>query len=510
MKYENGQVALLTLRHISKSFGEVHVLKGVNFEIQPGEVHALMGENGAGKSTLMKIVSGVYQPDKGTISVNGETTSMTNPNDAIEKGIALIHQEISLVPGLSVAENIFLGNMPRKSNKMIDWKKMKQDARCILDDLQCDFSENTPVGQLNIARQQMVEIAKALAKNPNIVIFDEPTAALTDKEKDILFDKINMLKKRGVGMVYISHRMDEIFTITDRVSVLRDGVKTGTFLTKETNPKELTKMMVGREVVNQMDFERSKGGADVLKVEGLTSFDTFKDISFSIKEGEVVGLYGLVGAGRTEIAETIFGVRKKTAGSIDISGEQVSIKNAKTAMKNGVAFVTEDRKKQGLVLGLPGDFNMSLAKLDKIHNFGFVKTKEEQSIFKNYYDSMSIKIAGPKQIVGELSGGNQQKIILGKWLTMNPKLLILDEPTRGIDVAAKAEIHQLIREEAAKGMAVLVISSEMPEIMGLCDRIMTICEGEITAEYSHEEVTEKLLLHGAMAKTLKDAEKVTA
>ncbi len=510
MKLHKSEVAAMTLTHIFKSFGDIKVLQDVDFEVKKGEVHALMGENGAGKSTLMKIVSGVYQPDKGNIVINGEKTYFHHPNDAIEKGIALIHQEISLVPGLSVAENIYLSRMPKKSNNIIDWKKMRQDARCILDDLQCDFSENAEVSCLNIARQQMVEIAKALSKNPDIVIFDEPTAALTDKEKDILFDKIRMLKTRGVGMVYISHRMDEIFTITDRVSVLRDGYKTGTHKTSKTTAKELTKMMVGRDVESTMDYNQAVIGDEVLRVENLSSPDVFEGIDFNIKAGEVVGLYGLVGAGRTEIAETIFGVREKTSGQVSIDGKILSGKSAKEAMKAGAAFVTEDRKKEGLALGLAGDFNMSLAKVDQLHHFGFMDKRKELEIFNKYKKSMSIKIAGPKQTVGELSGGNQQKIILGKWLTMNPKLLILDEPTRGIDVAAKAEIHQLIRKEAQNGMAVLLISSEMPEIMGLSDRIMTICEGEITAHYNRDQFSEKHLLRGAMAKILEEANKVKA
>lgn len=488
---------ILALKGITKSFPGVKVLDGVNLDIRKGEVHALLGENGAGKSTLMKIISGLYTPDAGAILYRDEPIVLNDPLDAKRKGIILIHQEISLVPELSVAENIFLGSIPLKRFHRIDWKKLFAQSRQILDELHCDFAEDRLAGSLTIARQQMVEIARALAYQANLVIFDEPTSSLTDQEKDVLFHIIRKLKSKGVGIVYISHRMDEIFAISDRISVLRDGVKTGERVTAETSPKEVTRLMIGRDIDGSVTRAGTGRGDEVLSVERLSGKPYFRDISFSIRKGEVLGLYGLVGAGRSELAETIFGLRKADGGTIRVEGKEVRIPDSRAAVDLGFGLIPEDRKRQGLVLHMSCEQNLSLAGVHRMHKWGLIRRKLEASLFDKYRQLLAIKTSSPENPVVHLSGGNQQKIIIGKWLAMNPKLLILDEPTRGIDVGSKTEIHKLIRSMADEGYSILVISSEMPEIMSVSDRIITMCQGKMTAEFSREIVTENHLILGA-------------
>ena len=484
----------LKVNKISKAFPGVKALDQVDFSVNAGEVHAFVGENGAGKSTLMKILAGIYTPDEGEIVYQGKTVSFHNPYQAIEEGIILIHQELSLVQELTVAENIFLGQLPLKKFGRVDWDELFGKTERILSQLKCDFKPFDLVGSLSIAYQQMVEIARALSREAKLIIFDEPTASLTDSEVKVLFENIIELKKKGTAIVYITHKMDEIFKITDRISVLRDGQKTGTLNTKETNRNEVINLMIGRDLNEFFETTSHEIGEEVLRIEKLNRDQFVKDVSFDIKAGEVLGLYGLVGAGRSETAESIFGIIQADSGKIFLEGKEVKVPNPKKAVKLGIGLVPEDRKNQGLILGMACDDNMTLPRLGIMQKFGFINNSKQNSIFSEYADKLSISTPGPNQAVGKLSGGNQQKIVIGKWISLNPKLLILDEPTRGIDVGSKAEIHKLIGQMAGEGIAVLVISSEMPEIMGVSDRIITMREGQVTGEFTREEVSEEKLL----------------
>ena len=485
----------LRLEGIVKTFPGVRALDGVDFDVRPGEVHALMGENGAGKSTLMKILAGVYQPDGGQIIINDKPVVINTPIEAKENGIVLIHQELSLAEQRSVAENIFLGALPRKRWGFIDWKTLDERVGTILKKLNCDFGPRTRIGSLSIAKQQMCEIARALSHSARIVVFDEPTASLTDAEKVVLFDVIEDLKADGVGIVYISHRMEEIFKITDRISVLRDGSYRGTLNTAETNEDEVTRMMIGRSLeLHQRKQATADGGEVVLEVEGLGCGALFQDISFNVRAGEIVGFYGLIGAGRTEIAETLFGLRKPTAGRILLGGEEVTINSPSEAIAQGISLVPENRKEQGLILAMNCRDNITLPQVDDLTSGPFVSNGAELSIYDIYRDRLDIKAPSWRTLVGSLSGGNQQKIVIGKWLSIKPRLLIVDEPTRGIDVGSKAEIHKLLRELADQGYAVIVVSSEMPEVLHVADRIIAMHSGRITREFPAETVTEEDLI----------------
>jgi ribose transport system ATP-binding protein len=485
---------VLRLEGIVKTFPGVRALDGVSFSVMPGEVHALMGENGAGKSTLMKVLGGIYQPDGGEIVMGDQVVVMTGPLEAKAKGIVFIHQELSLAEELSVAENIYLGELPRKSFGRVDWTTLAEKTNAILRKLNVGFDATTIVGDLSIANQQMVEIARALTVDAKAVIFDEPTASLTDAEKSVLFDVIADLKADGVGIIYISHRMEEIFKITDRISVLRDGQYQGTVDTAESNEESVTQMMIGRKLDLSRIVSDHELGEVALEVRGLSCGDLYKDISFSVRCGEVVGFYGLVGAGRTEIAETLFGLRNPSAGQILLKGEQVLISSPTVAIALGISLVPEDRKGQGLVLGMNCRDNMTLPQIDDLKAGPFVAEGAEIAIFDQYRDRLDIRTPGWKQQVGNLSGGNQQKIVIGKWLSMHPNVLIVDEPTRGIDVGSKSEIHKLLRELAAQGYAVMVISSEMPEVLHVSDRIVAMYSGQIMRTFTSDEVTEDNLI----------------
>jgi ribose transport system ATP-binding protein len=484
----------LRLEDIVKTFPGVRALDGVSFSVLPGEVHALMGENGAGKSTLMKVLGGIHQPDEGQILVEEMPVVMSNPLEAKAKGIVFIHQELSLANELSVAENVYLGELPTKSFGLVDWKTLHGKTDEILSRLKVGFDATTLVGDLSIANQQMVEIARALTVDAKAVIFDEPTASLTDAEKAVLFEVIADLKSHGVGIVYISHRMEEIFKITDRISVLRDGKYQGTIVTADTDEEGVTQMMIGRK----LDLSRTESdhqlGNVALEVRGLSCGDMYHDVSFSVRRGEVVGFYGLVGAGRTEIAETLFGLRTPSAGSIHLEGQEVEIRSPADAIEQGVSLVPEDRKGQGLVLSMNCRDNMTLPQVSDLTAGPFVSDGAEISIFDQYRDRLDIRTPGWKQQVGNLSGGNQQKIVIGKWLSMHPRVLIVDEPTRGIDVGSKSEIHKLIRELASQGYAVIVISSEMPEVLHVSDRIIAMYSGRVIRTFTSEEVTEDNLI----------------
>jgi ribose transport system ATP-binding protein len=488
------QKPALRLEGIVKTFPGVRALDGVSFSVMPGEVHALMGENGAGKSTLMKVLGGIYQPEEGRIFIGERETVMRGPLEAKANGVMFIHQELSLAEEISVAENIYLGELPRKSFGRVDWATLYDRTDAILQKLKVSFNARTRVGDLSIANQQMVEIARALTVDAKAVIFDEPTASLTDAEKSVLFDVIADLRAQGVGIIYISHRMEEIFKITDRISVLRDGAYRGTLETAKTNEDEITRMMIGRS----LDLTRTHAPVDLgpvaLKVEGLSCGDLFQDASFEVREGEVLGFYGLVGAGRTEIAETLFGLRKPTSGRIFLKGEEVTITSPIDAIEKGISLVPESRKEQGLVLGMNCRDNMTLPQVDDLTAGPFVSDGAEISIYDQYRDRLQIKSPSWRTTVGNLSGGNQQKIVIGKWLSMRPEVLIVDEPTRGIDVGSKSEIHNLLRELAKQGYAVIVISSEMPEVLHVSDRIVAMYHGRVMREFTAEEVTEDSLI----------------
>ncbi|MBB5514880.1 ribose transport system ATP-binding protein [Rubricella aquisinus] len=488
------QTPALRLEGIVKTFPGVRALDGVSFSVMPGEVHALMGENGAGKSTLMKVLGGIYQPDEGQIFIAEDATVMSSPLQAKSKGVVFIHQELSLADELSVAENIYLGELPRKSLGRVDWEKLYAQTDDILKTLNVGFNARTKVGDLSIANQQMVEIARALTVEPRAVIFDEPTASLTDAEKVVLFEVIADLQSRDVGVIYISHRMEEIFKITDRISVLRDGQYRGTLNTKETNEEEVTQLMIGRKLDLSRNEMTHSLGPVALEVRNLSCGKLFENVSFTVREGEVVGFYGLVGAGRTEIAETIFGLREPSGGEILLDGEGVTVHSPADAIARGISLVPEDRKGQGLVLGMNCRDNMTLPQVDDMTAGPFVSDGAEIAIFDQYRDKLDIRTPGWRQMVGNLSGGNQQKIVIGKWLSMHPKVLIVDEPTRGIDVGSKSEIHNLIRELAAQGYAVIVISSEMPEVLHVSDRIVAMYAGKVTREFTAAEVTEDGLI----------------
>ena len=488
------QTPALRLEGIVKTFPGVRALDGVSFTVMPGEVHALMGENGAGKSTLMKVLGGIYQPEEGQIIVSEQPVVMSTPLEAKAKGIVFIHQELSLAEELTVAENVYLGELPRKRFGLVDWDTLYSKTDAILEKLKVGFDAKTRVGDLSIANQQMVEIARALTVDAKAVIFDEPTASLTDAEKVVLFEVIADLQSRGVGIIYISHRMEEIFKITDRISVLRDGSYRGTVNTAETDEEAVTQLMIGRSLDLTKTARTHELGDVALEVRGLTCGDLYRDVSFEVRRGEVVGFYGLVGAGRTEIAETLFGLRDPSAGTILLDGEEVTIHSPADAISRGISLVPEDRKGQGLVLGMNCRDNMTLPQVDDLTAGPFVAEGSEIAIFDQYRDRLDIRTPGWKQVVGNLSGGNQQKIVIGKWLSMHPSVLIVDEPTRGIDVGSKSEIHNLIRELAAQGYAVIVISSEMPEVLHVSDRIVAMYSGRIMRTFTSEEVTEDNLI----------------
>lgn len=485
---------VLRVENITKTFPGVKALDDVSFDVRAGEVHALVGENGAGKSTLMKVLAGLYRPDQGSISYLDQRVEMVSPLDARLKGILLIHQELSLSPELSVAENIYLGAWPTNAFGVLQKGKLRKNAQTALDALRCDFGPDTRVGELSIARQQMVEIARAQAFNANVVIFDEPTASLTDIEKERLFETIRDLRTRGKGVVYISHKMDEIFEITDRITILRDGQVQGTLETATSSLEQITRMMIGRDLDAYFHRAKSKFGEEILRVEGLHKQKLYSDVGFSVRSGEVLGLYGLVGAGRSEVAETIFGIRKADAGKLYWLGKGIPFPTPRQAIQLGMSLVPESRKEQGLVLGMGGRENMTLPHLRDYAVSGVMSVARELETYRRYRETLDIRTTGPEQQVSTLSGGNQQKIVLAKWLCANPKFIILDEPTRGIDIGSKSAIHKLIAGLAEEGLAVIVISSEMPEVLGVSHRVLAMAEGEIVGEYSGVNQTEENLI----------------
>ena len=492
---------LVTMEGIEKSFPGVHALNNCQFELEAGEVHALIGENGAGTSTLMKILSGVYPKDGGTIKVNGEKVEIGGTKDALEYGITIIHQELCLIPHLTVAQNIYIGREPKKIKGFIDAKNEQQAAQELIDRIKLRLNPKALVKDLSIAEPYMVEIAKAVARNAKVLIMDEPTSALTNDEIDKLFELIEDMKKGGMGIVYISHRMEEIMRITDRVTVMRDGCYIGTKNTCETSIDEIISMMVGRTIFGaKPELPEHPSEEVVLEVKNIESLPRVKDASFQLKKGEILGVYGLVGAGRTEVARAIVGADKYTRGEVYVGGKKVKIGHPSDAVKLGVGYLPEDRKKCGLMLPHTVQTNVAITSYDKLSSVkGFVSKKLEANAANEMVDKLDIATPSIEQVVKNLSGGNQQKVVIGKWLIRDCDILIFDEPTRGIDVAAKNEIYKLLNEFVKQGKSVIMISSEMPEVLRMSHRILVMCEGKTTGILSAAEATqEKIMQYATM------------
>jgi ABC-type sugar transport system ATPase subunit len=492
---------ILELNHISKKFPGVQALDDVHFDILPGEVHAIVGENGAGKSTLIKIISGVYTADEGMMHLEGQgEVQFNSPREAQQAGIATIYQELSLYRDLSVAENIFTGHLPRRRFGAVDWPMMRQQAREILHSLEIyDLDVNRKVGMLSVGNQQRVEIAKALSRNARILIMDEPTAALTESDVEQLFKIVRLLQERNVAIIYISHRLQEIFTLANRVTVLRDGQYIGTKQVAETTEGELISMMVGRTVDNLFPKLETEIGAPVLEVRNLWRKPFTLGVDLTVHAGEIVGLAGLIGSGRSELAQVIFGISPAKSGQVLIDGKRVKINHPGDAMRLGIAYVPEERGSQGLIRQMTVQENLTLAVLRSLTQGPFVDRNAEKTLAQQMIEQLRIRAYSREQIVNKLSGGNQQKVVVGKWLASRPRILIMDEPTRGIDVGAKAEIHRLMSELAMQGMAVLMISSEMPEILGMSDRIVVMREGKVAAEFSRAEATQEKVATAMMS-----------
>lgn len=489
---------VLEMRHIRKTFPGVVALNDVDFELRRGEVHILLGENGAGKSTLMKILSGAYQKSAGQILLDDSEVEIKNPKHAQELGISTIYQEFNLIPHLSVGENIFLGREPARVPGFIDQRAIFQQATHALTALGLTLNPRKLVKELRVAEQQMVEVAKALSLDARILIMDEPTAALTEHEIKELFATIRSLKEKGVSIVYISHRMEELFEIGDRVTVLRDGCSVGTYDVPAMSKSELIRLMVNRELTDLFPKASVARGPEVLRVEGLSTQTGLKDINFSLHKGEVLGISGLLGAGRTELARAIFGLDKIASGSIYLEGVLQKIDSPRRAINSGIGFLTEDRKTQGLVLPLSVKENLCLSSLDKFSSWGVMSTTKEELAADRYVKELRIRTPSLSQKVVFLSGGNQQKVVLSKWLCSEGEIFIFDEPTRGVDVGAKTEIYQLMNRLTAAGVAIIMISSELLEVLGMSDRILVMRGGRIAGEFSATEATQEKILQCAL------------
>jgi ribose transport system ATP-binding protein len=488
---------ILEIKNITKEFPGVKALNNISFDIRRGEVHALVGENGAGKSTLMKILSGVYTPTSGEIRLEGKVVTFHDPKQAQQLGISIIHQEYSLIPYLSCVDNIFLGREKRKSNRLLNKRKMRKEAEELLQRLNASFDLSKPVAHLSVANQQFIEIAKAIAIDAKILIFDEPTASLTGKEIDKLFELIEKLKADGVTIIYISHHLDEILKICDRLTCLRDGEWVGTREVKDLTKQDIVKMMVGREIINVFPKKSSHGNSeDILEVRRLSS-DSVKDIHFTVKKGEIIGIAGLVGSGRTEMVRALIGADPAKEKEVYINRMKVNIKSPTDALSHGIALIPENRKTQGLILNMTIKNNISLPILKELTSGGLINRKKEEAIVDQSIRELLIKTPTSKQMVKNLSGGNQQKVVLAKWLNTDCKILIFDEPTRGIDIGAKEEIYKLMRSLADKGLSIIMISSELPEILGMSDRILVMHKGRIQAEINGNEATSEKVMYYA-------------
>ncbi len=486
----------LEMRNVSKSFPGVHALKGVSLQVRPGEIHALLGENGAGKSTLMKILAGAQPLDEGEIWLDGKHVHITNPHQAMDLGVSIIYQEFNLVPYLNAAENIYLGREPKAAIPgFVDFNTMYREAQAVIDKLGVKIDAHSPVNRLSVAQQQMVEIAKATSRKSKIIVMDEPSATLTDHELVSLFQLMRQLKSEGVAIVYISHRLEEIFEVCDRATIMRDGQWIATHDVADLTREDIIKLMVGRELQQMIPKEAAEQGDMALEVSHLERKGVLHDISLHVRKGEVLGIAGLVGAGRTELARCIFGADRFDSGDVKLFGKKVNVRSPQDAIKLGIGLVTEDRKQQGLVLGMVVRENITLANLGALSVFNFIQAGREREIARKYVSDLGVKTPTIEQTVQNLSGGNQQKVVLAKWLFTDSKVLIFDEPTRGIDVGAKTEIYMLMNALAKTGAAIIMISSELPEVLGMSDRIMVMHEGRISGELSRAEATQEGIMH---------------
>ncbi len=500
--YDLQPAPLLEMRAINKSFPGVQALSNVDLVVYPGEILALLGENGAGKSTLMRILDGVFLPDSGEIRWQGEAVSIHSPHDAQLLGISMIHQELALIPYLDVGKNIYLGREPSaRLPGTIDWRQLYRQAGEQLDRLSLSFDPHTTVRDLPIAQQQMVEVAKALSLDVRLIVMDEPTSSLTDTEVETLFAQMRSLRQQGVSIIFISHRLNEIFEVADRVTVLRDGALVGTKAISELTEDELIRMMVGREVGEAYPRDEAAASAGgqtpVLDVHNLTRDGAIEDVSFAVRPGEIVGIAGLVGAGRTELAETLFGVHPANSGDVLLDGRALHVRHPAQAIKHGIALVPEDRKEAGLFLRMSVGTNITMKLLSQLTRFGVILWRSVRRVGAEFTDKLNIRTPSLEQRVRNLSGGNQQKVVIAKWLTLKPRVLILDEPTRGIDVGAKAEIHRLMRQLAQQGVGILMISSELPEVLGVSDRVLVMREGRLVAEFDPRRTTQDEIMSAA-------------
>jgi ABC-type sugar transport system ATPase subunit len=488
--------SILDMRDICKSFPGVQALDHVDLMVQRGEVHAIVGENGAGKSTLMKILAGAYSRDKGEILFNGSPVEIHNPLEAQARGIAIIYQEFNLAPHLSAAANIFIGREPRtRFLGLIKRRKIREDARRLFEQLGADIDPAEEVRRLSVCCQQITEIARALSMASSVLIMDEPTSALPEAEVQMLFDVIRRLKSRGVTILYISHNLDEVFEITDTITVLRDGKRIGTRPAADLDREQVVRMMVGRTIEETERREGVQFGDEVLRVEGLCRDDVLQGISFSLHRGEILGIAGLLGSGRTELLRCLFGADRKTAGKVYVDGHPCDIRHPIDGVRAGMGFMPEDRKQQGLFLGLATRENVTAASLGTVARFGLINRLAERGMVDGYIKSLDIRVSSQEQKAVNLSGGNQQKVVLARWLALRPKVLLLDDPTRGIDVGARAAIHDLIVSLADQGVGIVFVSSELPEVLKISDRILAIADGQIMGEFTHAEATqEKIML----------------
>jgi ABC-type sugar transport system ATPase subunit len=493
---------LLEASAISKSFPGVRALDSVDFALRRGEVHALVGENGAGKSTLIKILCGVYQPDAGEIRVDGQIVTIASAQDAQTLGIAPVHQEIHLVPLLSVAENIFLGRQPLRGRGWLERAGMERQATEILESLGIRVDVRALVTDLSVAQRQMVSIARALSSQARVIILDEPTASLSERETTILFEIIRRLEERGVAIIYISHRLEEIFAIADRVTVMRDGRVVGTQPIAETRLEQIIAMMVGRQMSELFRKDVVPIGAPVLEVRDLSAAGVLREVSLTLHQGEILGLAGLVGAGRSELARVIFGADRFDQGSILLEGRPLNARHPRQAVARGVGLAPEDRKQQGLIMGLPVSQNITLANLFRRQRLGFFSLRAEKATAQSYVKRLGIRTPDVDRQVAFLSGGNQQRVVIARWLETRPKVLILDEPTQGVDVGAKAEIHGLMVELARAGVGILLISSDLPEVLQMSDRVLVMHEGRITGRFTRDQATQEMVMRAATGELL--------
>lgn len=484
---------VLQMANVAKAFGGVQALAGAELVLYPGEIHALLGENGAGKSTLLKALAGVHRIDSGTITLNGVDFEQGSTKSSREQGVAVIYQEPNLFPDLTLAENVFVGRQPRKGLQ-VDWAGMRKETKVLFDQLGVKLDPGSFAQGLSIADQQIVEIAKALSTNANVIVMDEPTAALSSKEVERLFKVARNLSAQGCAVVFVSHRLDEVFALCNRITVMRDGATVGTALTKDMSEASVIKLMVGREISELFPKQPAKIGNVVLSVENLGLDGQFADINFELHSGEILALAGLVGAGRSEVVRAIFGIDKFDTGSVTLNGKKLKSGDPAYSMQAGIAFVPEDRRQQGLFMPTSIDKNSSVTMLKRISKFFLVSSKSESKLAASWGEILKLKYSSGSDPVDQLSGGNQQKVVLAKWLATNPKVLIIDEPTRGIDVGTKSEVHRLISQNAQEGMAIIMVSSELPEVLGMADRILVMREGRLAGEFARKDATAEKII----------------